>query len=295
MNFDVLQEFIVLAQKKNYSDAAEKLNISEPSLSRHIRMLEEELKVKLFDRTSRQVQINKYGLIFLNYAEQLLETRDECINELEDARETDDNSITIGCCYFIDDLLASFFQYDNSIAINPVCVWESSTEVINALREGKCDVAFVNSPIENAKDLNVISYEKDEYVAVLPESHPLAGARSINLSDLAKDDFISFTENSYGDIHLKKICRMAGFEPKIVLTAHIGSAIASFIREGTGVSVLLKKSLQKVNPPGVVMVDLKPQYPFDIYFCYSGKADLTPAIQEFVTYTTKIWPGTRTK
>lgn len=295
MDFNYFWEFIVLTEEKNYAEAAARLDISEPTLSRHIRALEDELGVRLFDRTSRSVKINKYGQIFLEYANQHIDIQQHCQNDINSVKELVHSTVNVGFCYFIDDLLTHFTLYDNTISINPINIWNSDNEIIEALRHGKCDVAFVNSLDVITDEFEVSLFETDKYVAVLPKSHPLADRDCVDLKELKRENFISFSTGSYGDIHLKNICHQAGFNPKIVLTAHIGSAISSFIKEGAGISILRQKSIMKVHPSGVSLVDISPECPLNVYFCYMKQAKLSSATKKLITYTTEIWPELKPK
>ena len=68
MEIEYIKEFVVLAETENYLEAAESLFISQSTLSKHIKIIEKELDVQLFDRTTRKVHLNKYGKMFLKYA-----------------------------------------------------------------------------------------------------------------------------------------------------------------------------------------------------------------------------------
>ena len=71
MEIEYIKEFVVLAETENYLEAAESLFISQSTLSKHIKIIEKELDVQLFDRTTRKVHLNKYGKMFLKYAKEI--------------------------------------------------------------------------------------------------------------------------------------------------------------------------------------------------------------------------------
>lgn len=111
MNTDHIREFLVLAESESYVLAAEQLNISEPTLSRHISGLEAEIGVRLFDRSFRRVRINRFGRLYREYARQFLALEENWQRKLQDAIRGKAGSITVTTCYYINDLLTAFYAH----------------------------------------------------------------------------------------------------------------------------------------------------------------------------------------
>ena len=288
-------EFLALAEIKNFSEAADQLAVSESTLSRHIKALENELGVCLFNRTSRSVELSPYGQIFLPYAMQFVALQQRYTQQLREVKEQNKSTIVVGTEYYINDLLSKFHLYNNNIAINSIEFGNSPHELSTMLRLGMCDLAFVFNLEDPENEFVVIPFEVDHYVAVLPLSHPLKWRKVLTLNELAKDDFISFKIKSFGDMGIKTLCRQAGFEPRIVLTADVGSAIADLVKDGMGVSILQKKTLSKMNPGGIIMVDIEPESRINVYLCYRRNAKLSTAVECFIDYITRIWPTVKEK
>jgi LysR family transcriptional regulator, transcription activator of glutamate synthase operon len=284
------QEFLVLTEIKNFSEAADQLSVSESSLSRHIKALEKELGVSLFNRTSRSVELSQYGQIFLPYAMQFVKLQQNYTQQLKEVSEQYKTTIIVGTEYYINDLLFKFHTYNNSIAINSIDFGHGPHELSNMLRLGMCDLAFLINLEDPENEFVVLPFEVDRYIAVLPLSHPLRWRKVLALNELAKDDFISFKRKNFGDTGIKNLCRQAGFEPRIALTADVGSAIADLVKEGMGVSILQKKTLTKMNPGGIAMVDIEPESRINVYLCYRRNAKLSTATVSFIDYITQIWP-----
>ena len=96
MEINYLKEFVVLAQTGNFMEAAELLYVSQSTLSKHIKSIEVELGVSLFDRTTRKVTISKFGQLLLPYAQQISELQEMYISALRTSLETEQETLTLG-------------------------------------------------------------------------------------------------------------------------------------------------------------------------------------------------------
>jgi len=101
MEINYLKEFVVLAQTGNFLEAADTLYSSQSTLSKHIKSMESELGVPLFDRTTRKVRISKYGQLLLPYAKQIIELHDEYTAILQTSLETDREILTVGSIHIL--------------------------------------------------------------------------------------------------------------------------------------------------------------------------------------------------
>lgn len=293
MNTDYFLEFTVLAELENYAEAADRLSISESSLSRHIKALETELGVRLFDRTSRTVRINPYGKIFLPYANQFLDMQEKYTSEIAKTRKKAEKSVIISTAYYVDDFLAQFHLYHKDIRVISISNGQTVDRSCDMLRQGMCELVFVIDPQDPGEEFEILPYTTDSYVAVLPTFHPLAKESSVPLSALSDEDYISFKDNSYSDVQLKELCRKSGFEPNITFTADVGSAIASFVRDGIGISLLLKHSISKNLPGGVALVDIEPEAKLNICICYMKNNKLSKPARQILEFTRNIWPDVK--
>jgi DNA-binding transcriptional LysR family regulator len=241
MDTEYFLEFQVLAELESYNLAAEQLLISESALSRHIKSLEAALGIRLFDRTSRKVRLNEYGKIFLPYARKFVTMQHQYSHELEKAKHGKD-VVFICSYYYIDDLLLKFHAIHGETLItslNKENIKQHNWQ--NILRRADCELVFAINPIDVDNEFIVLPFETDHFVAVLSASHPLVSRKILSPSELSEEDFVSFKENTNSDWQLKELCRNSGFEPKVIFNTDTGSAIAACVRDGLGVSILLKR------------------------------------------------------
>ncbi|MDO4284388.1 MAG: LysR family transcriptional regulator [Eubacteriales bacterium] len=286
MEIDYCNEFLVLSELKNLSDAAEELSVSESSLSRHIKALEDELGCSLFDRTSRSLKISRYGRLFLPYAREIVSLRQKCLKELSVSASREKATIPVVSNYYIGDILAGFLKENPGVIINELDSPNDNETIKNRLRRKDCLFAFMINLEDPGREFESFPFAADYHVAVVPESHPLCERGSVRLSDLAGEHFVSFKANSYSDMQFKELCRRSGFDPMISVTGDIGSSLVPFVRQGLGIAILRKNVLSMVgaNLNGVRLIDLDPPARFIISLVYRRGAVLPPQAQQFLNY-----------
>ena len=183
MEINYLREFVVLAQTGNFIEAADILYSSQSTLSKHIKKIESELGVPLFDRTTRKVGISKFGQLLLPFAKQITELQDKYTAILQNSLETDREILTLGSInalaqYKITDVLVNFKKSHTQSTIN--VLHATSEELKKMLRNKKCELAFIRDTLEEVDDdLIKIPYTIDTLVAVLPATHHLTKQKTM--------------------------------------------------------------------------------------------------------------------
>lgn len=285
MEINYLKEFVVLAQTGNFMEAADILYSSQSTLSKHIKSMESELGVPLFDRTTRKVALSKYGQLLLPYASKIIEIRDQYTASLRSSLETEHEVLNLGSIYglaqyHITDVLVSFKKSRPQSTLN---VLQSSTqELTDMLRQRKCELAFIRD-IENEDDEFVkVLHNTDTIVAVLPITHPLAKEKTIPLRMLAHENFLLEVPDTMPYRLSIKACELSGFEPKVVITDVDREYLIDLVSQGMGVSLVLKQILLHFSNPKVAIVDVTPNVNTKIYLCYPKGAKLSDQAKHFV-------------
>jgi LysR family transcriptional regulator, transcription activator of glutamate synthase operon len=288
MDIEHLKEFVVLAQTGNFLEAADILYSSQSSLSKHIKSLELELGVPLFDRTTRKVSISKFGQVFLPYARQMVELQDKFVAVLKSSLDTDTDTLTVGSIpalaqYGITDVLVSFKKNRPQSMLN--VLQAGSDELKEMLRKGKCELAFIRFADETADDLVRIPYAIDALVAVLPLAHPLAGQKTVPLPLLAEDELLLIAKQNYLNRLCMNACRQSGFEPKVAFTDHNVGVLVDLVTKGMGVALLMKRvALYAANPESAI-VNIVPDLTTRIDLCCLKDAALSEAAKTFLQCT----------
>lgn len=293
-----LKEFIDLYQTCNYQETAENMNISTSSLSKHIAKLEEECGVQLFDRTTRSVAPNEYGITFLEYAKQIVELEEKSLLTLQAQLHKKSGVLTIGYMpvmteYALLDVLLDFMQRYPEIELKTI----NGNRCAELFDTKHCDFVFFDDYNQCDMNLNHLLCMEDHLVALLPLDHPLAGEEKISIDQLRGERFVMHGTSQANlcrdSLTVCRLCQEAGFEPDIFLTSSHISTIMRLIRKGVGVAILNWFQCPTPLSTKVAIIDLDPAPPFYIY-CLSRKGVRPSPTQKlflnFIRESSKHWP-----
>jgi DNA-binding transcriptional LysR family regulator len=212
-----LRYFVVVAEELNFSRAATRLHMAQPPLSVAIRQLEEELGTELFVRTSREVRLTDAGQTLLDGARRTLSEADRAVAAARrtGAGQLGQLRLAFSWSARFDTLpvLGRAFRAEHpEIELLSQEMWNA--QMIPALLDRTIDVAISLCP-ELSSGIHSESIRSEAVVALLAESHPMAGLRSIKLGELSDDPFLLFPRELAPRLHdvLTETCRRAGFEP----------------------------------------------------------------------------------
>jgi DNA-binding transcriptional LysR family regulator len=306
MNIEFYQEFITLAETRNFWEASERLFMNQSTLSKHIKCLEDELGMPLFVRTTRHVELTEYGKTLLPYAIRLVQTFYDSNTALLKTKSKLSGQIIVGSIpdmdsHGITNVFHSFFQ--SYPQYNIKSIEEDPNNLIPMLREQKCDFIFTRESklefeqnFKNDKEITRIPYLRDYMVAVLPKGHPLAGEKEVHLRDLKEENFCLLKETSMlYDFAVSK-CSEAGFLPNVVFTSERLANLFDMVSLGNGVSLLMNYHtiIPSKNPDiiaslGFAKVPISPTIYTQISLCYLSETVLSPAAKDFVGFCEKAF------
>jgi DNA-binding transcriptional LysR family regulator len=249
-----LRYFVAVAEELNFSRAAERLHMAQPPLSAAIRQLEQELGTQLLLRTTREVRLTDAGRTFLDGARRTLAELERARSDAQRAAAGEVGRLRVGFSWSarFDTLPAigralRLRQPDVSLLTEEM--WNA--RMLPALRSGAIDVAVSLCP-EIAAEFTYETIRSEPAIALLGQSHPLAGRGSIDLRDLAGDRFLLFERELAPRLHdfLVGLCRHAGFEP---ITRHESFHSGWELRIlDDGVVALAPASVARDVPEGIV-------------------------------------------
>ena len=243
-----IEYFFAVARHLNFTEAAKSLFISQPSLSKQIAILENEIGVKLFFRTKRDVRLTPAGIVLLKELGGVIE---HIVGAIEKARQPDlgeNSTINIGCLEsmnvssFLPLIIKKFKEKYSSVNL----VFERHT--FKALREKlvnkSLDIIFTLS-FENDDSLGVLfnTVHRGNSYIVMEASNPLAKKENVTIKDLKEEAFviISRDESPNGFDGIISICRKNGFTPKIVKQLPNVESVLLCVEMGIGVALFDSK------------------------------------------------------
>ncbi|MGL5940744.1 MAG: LysR family transcriptional regulator [Waterburya sp.] len=242
MEFRQLRYFVTVAQELHFGRAAERLQITQPALSKQIRVLETELGIQLFIRTKRTVRLTKAGEVFLLEAQKLLQQAEKAINLAHRTALGEVGRLTIGftatATYTVlPELIGRFRLLYPQVEVEML---ELSTEAqVTALNRSEIDLGFLHPPIDD-RGLELYPILAEELVAVLPKRHHLAIKHLLSLEDLAQESFILHprAEGPFLYDEFQKLCRQAEFQPQIVKEVCSHQTRICFVAAGMGITFI---------------------------------------------------------
>jgi len=258
-----LRYFVAVAEALSFTKAAEKLHTAQPSLTRQIKDLEEELGVQLLTRTKQQVMLTDEGRSFLADAKRLLALAAETVESVRRFQSGEVRALNVGYVsnLFYDLLprtLASFHQSFPTVSVNLFDM--SCGDQFRALEDGKLDLGFVglHEPVA-LRGLEFRTIASYKTVAALPKDNPLAGKTTVELKALTPMFFIGMSEASYPGYRewLTKTCKRAGFNPKVLQDVALERTMIHAVAAGLGVA-LVPEQLKKLEHENVVFRPLNP-------------------------------------
>jgi DNA-binding transcriptional LysR family regulator len=237
LDLDALNAFVVFAEKRNFTRAAELLHISQPSLHVKIRKLAENLGVALYQRVGKEIQITEHGEQVARFGREMLEATTRFTDTLQHGSSRQPLVLAAGegtYLYLLGDVIRQFIQESYCPLRLLTC---NSEQTLQSVRSGKAHFgvgAFDSYP----EDLVVTKLMSTPQLLVMPESHPLTGKRAIKLKDLSHVELIVPPENRPHRQMIAKILQSGNIPWKVAVEANGWEVMLHFVKLGLGCAIV---------------------------------------------------------
>lgn len=258
MTIEQLQYFMAIVKYKNFSTAAEECYISQSSLSKQIKALEQELGgIELFKRNTKRLEITEAGNNFMISAGKILMEYQKMINKMKKYTKTHTMVLTVGTIPVLDhygmtDVLFRFQEYYPNIRLH--VIEANSAPLIEQFIKGKIDIGFFRDSYLPKGDFATFPLLDDHIVLVVSASHPLAKYDVIDLIDAENENFLLAGGMSET---CRNTCIQAGFIPKAQILEVRNRTIKNLVANGQGVSLMMCESVKFMNDPKIKIIHLK--------------------------------------
>jgi DNA-binding transcriptional LysR family regulator len=290
-----LRYFVAVAEELNFTKAAEKLRLAQPSLTRQIHNLEAELGVRLLDRSKKQVSLTEEGRSFLMDARRLVALSLESVKAVQRFSRGESGQLNLGYLFkfnfdLLPETLATFYQRCPEIAVNLFDM--SPAEQLRALEARKIDLGLVGlRPPAANKGIAALDWEcvaRHNVVVVLPARHPLAKKAKVRIQDLRSLFFVAMSEQTHPGSRdwLSGLCQKAGFTPRVLQDVELESGIMSFVAEGLGVT-LAREQIKNLPHPGVVFRPLAVAAKADYWIAWH-RENRSKALRQYIEIVKKV-------
>lgn len=186
MELRQLKYFVTVAETRSFSTAAKRLYVSQSALSQQIKLLEEELTVKLFTRGSRNVTLTESGTELLPLANNILQNIVACRERINSLKQLMHGELNIGVAFTLEpcirETMLGFMKKHPDIRVN--AFYKNASELLHDLRTNKIDMMFSFMPTEPHNFIESVPLVSHRLIAAMRRSHPLASKPFITLDDL---------------------------------------------------------------------------------------------------------------
>ncbi len=252
INFDLqqLQAFVAVAERGSFRAAAEQIHLSAPALSRRIDKLETILGARLFNRTTRAVELTSMGRVFLERARAALDDLEFAILGISDIAASSSGRVTVACVpsaaiHFLPSVLGSFTELYPLIRVRVID--EAADQVLASVISGESDfgISFVGSQVPGV-DFEPI--HTDPFVLAMRREHRLAGCASIAWSDLGDERLMTAARSSGNRQLLDDAMARAGVHPVYHLEVSHMATLLGMVEAGLGVAAVPRLALPESHP-----------------------------------------------
>lgn len=265
MEIEYLREFLTIIGAETLSEAADELYTTSSSLSKHMRALEEELGMSLFKRVRRNSVMNENGELLVPYARDIVSRYDDLRALIEHRRTEQRQSLNVVAHYRLFEEALEFRKREN---IN-VLISEFH-DARGLLEDGSCEIAVLVNPDKSDGRLESFPYRKERMVFVCNKNHPLAAFSSVTFEDIRNEYFVAFPKSDQNPLArlIFEGFAEAGYQPRIAITATVGSTIAKLIAEDAGVGILWEKALKPIMLEELRVIPLVPTKEAVVEVCW---------------------------
>lgn len=257
----LLHYFLMVAREQSITGAAKALHITQPTLSRQMTLLEEQLGVKLFLRDSRPLSLTNEGLLLRRRAEEILELVEKTKTEVSTREEQVEGTVSIGCgelasVKLLTEWIADFSQQYPRVGFDMYTA--NADQIRHRMDDGLTDIGLLMEPVDIERYEHIRMPIKERWVAVMPAGVPLAKREYVTAKNLAN---IPVIMPSRQKIHDEVASWFGNYYEKLQVTgvSNLSTNAAMMVRSGLGYALTIEGALPFFEQSEVCMVPLYPE------------------------------------
>lgn len=289
MNLNQLRYFRVIVDEKQYTKAASKLFISQPSLSNSMKAFEEDLGGKLFNKRGHQIELTKYGQLIYKTVCNTLDTLDQGIAEANKMLAKPANTLRVACLpttfgTTLPKTVRDFKKNINETA-HFILFSKASISILEGIQDGRYDIG-ISSYKSGYEGLHFTPFYTEDIIILLQKEHPLAHLEQVKLSQLNNQKIITYTNDiPLGETIANNVVKC--IKPAAVDTRSIDEVgIAGLVASGQGIGVCANTSF--LQPFDLVKVPLDiPSRTRVIYTVYNKRTSHSELVTKFLAFLAK--------
>lgn len=288
MNWQHLRYFEVIAKEEHFTRAAEQLHITQSALSKAIDSLEKELGTPLFDRSGRNIRLNKYGRLFRNNVIYATSEVEKGMKVIQQMSQSSTGTVSFSSIFsmgadFIPMLIKSFSQRYPKIRLS--YYQKSTRDILNDVLDGRIEFGFCGEFPAEEEYANIEKelVKVEEIVLAVPQNHPFAQRSSIPFEELMEQKFIGYTNNTGIIYSLEDTLSKAGFATASIEQDYLvaeDNTLVGMVRAGLGIGLVAR--IPSLWTDGVALVQvIEPFLSRKLYMVWSRSNYMSPAAKSF--------------
>ncbi|WP_435925850.1 cidABC operon transcriptional activator CidR [Paenibacillus sp. DYY-L-2] len=287
MDIRQMQYLLEVARLKSFTKAAEALYITQPTISKTIKSMEEDLGVVLFDRIGKTIELTDAGQLIVQQAQQIVASFQNLMAELDDLRNLKKGHIRIGLppmvgVSFFPRVIGGFHERYPEITIQ--LFEDGAKKVESDVAAGLLDVGVVVLPTVQ-EGLNSFPFVEEKLNLVVPLNHRLAMRQKADLAELAEEGFVLFREDFTLHDRIIAECAKAGFQPRIIYESSQWDLISEMVAVGLGITLLPETICREVDQERVRILQLvNPSIPWKLGIVWREDRYLSFASREWIRF-----------
>ncbi|MGM0899031.1 MAG: LysR substrate-binding domain-containing protein [Bacillota bacterium] len=290
MDIRQLSYFIEVAKHKSFTKAAQALHVTQPTLSKMVKNLEQEMDVSLFDRSSRKVRLTDAGEVVFVQAQKIVNSLEDLSSSLYDVMNLNKGKIKIGLppvisTLFFPTIIAEFQSRYPDVTV--ILVEDGAKKVEEKVADGEVDLGFVMLPVD-VERFDVLPFVDQEIKLLVHQDHPLANVGMRDLIDFQDDPFLLLSKEFTLNSRTVEFCRSEGFEPKIAYESSQWDFIVGMVEKNLGVTLMPKLICDRVKDGPFKTISLTQTFPWRLGIIM-GKNRYVPYVsREFITLVNQL-------
>ncbi|GED67859.1 putative HTH-type transcriptional regulator YwbI [Brevibacillus reuszeri] len=290
MDIRQLHYFVEVARQKSFTKAAQALHVSQPSISKMLKALEEELGVILLDRTERKMELTDAGELVYDHATKVLQLMDSMSSSIAEMRNVQRGRVKMGMMptvgsFLLPNAIALFKKQYPGIEIE---MKEYSAKPLEyQVEQGKIDVGLTVLPVDTSK-FTAVPLVSEDLVAIVYQEHWLASKDEVRLDALKEEAFILFTEEYAIHDVVKQACMRSGFEPRVAYMSSLWDFVGEMVATQQGISLVPRSIVRRLNNSNLHTVNISsPVIDWQYALIYRKEGYLSHAVRAFIAFIDK--------
>ncbi|MEF2964248.1 LysR substrate-binding domain-containing protein [Paenibacillus sp. M1] len=288
MEHRLLDYFMAVAEELHFTKAADRLGITQPTLSHQIRLLEQEVGTPLFHRAGKKIHLTQSGTILMEHARRVIHELEQARLEIGELAGLQRGRLRIGCSgnHLMTEAMISFHRHYPGIVVNAVEL--ATEETHDGLLGNKLDLGVVYLPLEDEQIESVPLFD-DELILVVSRRHTFAGSASIRLEQLSGLPLVLFQPKFLVRQMIDSACKSIGLHLQPIMELSTMESQMQMVIQNVGGTVLPASYAKGLSHPDIAVIPLTDPTPRKtVGLVYRKNMFLDHTIQAFINHLVKI-------